>query len=343
MNLQTIYVEGNGMSSVYTCGALQYMQDADLLNKVSNIYCYSFGALIVCCFCCTGRFDTIIEFLQMPFIRKRCRMLEKLVPVAVAFPYFRKLASALLRTCISKFIPESASKLSDLENLSGKRIHILVCSVNSRTTKVFNSARHGEVDLLDVLLATCAIPFVFDPVTIGTESFYDGGTYSGIPHIRRKIRGESLLISSRKGIALGHGYNCYEQMWTVLLDIQVKRMLNRERQMHHLIMPISSGLRLSSSLEQLKYMFFLGARIACLEMTVHGAKHMEIQGARMKCCDMPIGLVWFPSPVTIAQFELMKSLDSINIKIVHVRVDTCDESCVCGNSSVYWPDKRLKV
>lgn len=73
------------------------------------------------------------------------------------------------RAVIARRLPEHAWPASDLQ--------ITAVNVESGRLEVFN--RNDSVDLVDAVGASCAVPFVWPPVRIGSQVYMDGGTWSG--------------------------------------------------------------------------------------------------------------------------------------------------------------------
>jgi NTE family protein len=69
-----------------------------------------------------------------------------------------------------------AARLSDASWPSRGELRIVAVDVHSGTRTVFDA--RSDVDLVDAVAASCAVPGVWPPVTIGANRYMDGGAYS---------------------------------------------------------------------------------------------------------------------------------------------------------------------
>ena len=333
--IRTLLVEGHAISSVHALGALDYMHSTGMLDDLCDIYCYSFGALIIACYCLTGGFRNVLRDLQTSGVKRACMLLQCMLNAAVAIPGIRTVNSSTLRNALQKLLP-GERKLGDLQR-SGICVHVLVCCADSLTTRIFNSSRHADVDLLDVLMASCALPFVFRPVRIGTEFFIDGGVYSGMSHIRTRGKGsETVLVGSTGTCKLHYGLNCFEQLWTILLAVQKTKLQRRARGIRILNMPLRHSITLRAGPSALKRMYYTGATLASAEFALHA---LNLSTARMKCCGLSAYTAMIPLPATQSDADMMRHLQAAGVSIVHAHhthMTWRRPLCNCCCTSVVW-------
>jgi NTE family protein len=97
----------------------------------------------------------------------------------------RRAGGAVLRAALLARAPSRGLSLSDLH----RRIAALdirfdgrlrvVCVERSRGTRVvFGTPGAPQASIADAVTASCAIPWVFEPVQIGGRSYVDGGVWS---------------------------------------------------------------------------------------------------------------------------------------------------------------------
>ena len=321
------------MSSVHTVGALQYLLETGHLCELKSIYCFSFGALIATVFAVHGNFKQILVEIQKPQIAQSCKLMQSLIGIAVVCPYLRKYINMLLVTVIQALLPEGVMTLRHLQDASGKRIHVLVCKQGAFVNRVFDSLRHPHVMLKDLLVATCAIPFIFEPVMIDGEPYVDGIVFSGFPHITIKQPRNCLLIGCQTA-RLHYGINIFQQLWNQLLSVQTQRMLDRTKTIMHFRMPSLSSVSLYVSDAQLEQMYLLGALIASCEVTIH-MKDL-LPSARMACCQVSAACIALEQPCTEEQERYAERAKMCNIRVFQSKQSTGFATCACGSSALKW-------
>ena len=339
MGIRTLCIEGNGLASVHALGALEYMRNGDLLKDLKDIYCFSFGALIAMTYCVHGSFNPLLVHMQSGYIRRRCMRLHAMLKLSVVCPALRHFNNDILRRTIRDILPCDVHKLGDLQRISGIRVHILVCSTDTLTTKVFNSSRHCNLDLVDVLSASCAIPFIFNPVQVCGESFIDGGVYSGMSHIKTQGRGsDTVLIGASSNTALQYGINCFEQLWGVLLKVQKMRFQRRAHGVRIVNIPLMRGVLLYASTATMRRMYENGARIASAEFAL---PLTSLSVAHMRCCGVTAYTVMIPLPATQHHAHLMDVLRKCGVGIVHkheTEMTWAKSICFCGCMRICWSE-----
>lgn len=336
--IRTLCIEGNGLASVHAIGALDFMYRNGTLCNLRHIYCYSFGALIASSFCVHGSFTNLLTDLQTRSLWWKCLRLQALVKIAVLCPRFRQCNNEILRSALSEVLPDNVRTLGDLQKRSGICVHVLVCCSSSLTTRVFSSSKHGDYQLLDILIATCALPFIFEPVNIGGESYIDGGVYSGMSHVRTHGKGcETLLVGRSPTVRFQYGLNCFEQLWSTLLAVERSKMAKRSRGIHMLSMPQCYSVMLHAQTSRLERMYYVGASIACAELVLH--KIAGIRTARMRCCGMTAYAALIELPASKEHTEIIGTLRAGHITVLHTEQSDITWQrpfCHCGLTSVVW-------
>ena len=337
--IRTLCIEGNGLGSVHALGALEYMHKTNMLSDLQDIYCYSFGSLIAVCYCVHGSFNELLGHIQSGRVRRRCIRLHAMLKLSVLCPMIRQLNNSILRDTIADILPANVTTLGDLQRISGIRVHVLVCSTTSLTTKVFNSFKHSDVDLVDVLTASCALPFIFNPVVVNNEAFIDGGVYSGMSHIRTCGKGnETVLIGSSGNTTLQYGTNCFEQLWSVLMQVQRRRLKRRQKGILILSMPLMNGVLLYAGTSTLRRMYMNGAVIASAELAL---RNVKLPVAHMACCGITANTVLIYLPETAEKNEIMKKLKLGGVSVVHekkIQLTWRKAICFCGPNRITWSE-----
>ena len=334
MRIETLCIEGNALSTVHSVGALQYLLETGNLCNLKSIYCFSFGALVATTFAVHNNFKQILVEIQKPQITQACKFMHNCIGIAILCPLFRQYINQSLRTIIKTLLPEGVSTLGDLQRLSGKRIHILVGKSRACITQVFDSTRHSGLSLVDVLVATCAIPFIFDAVEINGEHFMDGILYSGFPHITIKNPRYCLLIGCQSQSQLRYGINVFQQLWNQLLSVQTQRMLSRSKSIMYFRMPCMAGVSIYARPHALERMYLLGALLASCEVHIH--MHPKLPCARMACCNVSAATIALQHPCTEEEQAFADRALKCNINVLPCMSNDGHATCLCGSSALKW-------
>lgn len=153
----------------------------------------SMGAVVAACLAAGLTYDELL--LRMIGIRRR----DVAVPAAdVALGFFGTafLRSAPLKETIARLVP--ARRFEEL------RAPLTVTAVDRANGQLalFGAGGREHTPLVDALLASCALPVYYPPVTIAGREYVDGGLRSVIP---LDVAGQSapdLLVGSYVGPAL---------------------------------------------------------------------------------------------------------------------------------------------
>lgn len=332
--IETLCIEGNGMSTVHSVGALQYLLETGMLCNLKSIYCFSFGALVATIFAVHNNFKQILLEIQKPQIAQACKFMHNAMGGAIVCPWLRQYINQSLCTIIKTLLPEGVTTLGHLQKISGKRIHILVGKSRSCVTQVFDSSRHPHILLVDVLTATCAIPFIFNEVEIDGDMYMDGILYSGFPHITIKNPRNCMLIGCQSQSQLRYGLNVFQQLWNQLLSVQTQRMLSRTKTIWYIRMPCMNGVSIYAKTNVLEKMYLLGALIASCEVHIH--MNPRLPCARMACCKISAATVALQLPCTPQQQMFADHAAKCNINVVSGMNPNGVATCTCGLSALEW-------
>ena len=130
--------------------------------------------------------------------------------------YSRHRLEEVIRNCVSNLtLGEVSNPLMIMaSNISTGEVHVF----KSRYLKDLGEpyVRDGDVPLSDAILASCAAPTYFDPVTVGSSLLADGGLWANNPSIMALTEavskfGRSLEDVHVFSIGTGHSSNLYSQ------------------------------------------------------------------------------------------------------------------------------------
>jgi len=263
-------------------------------------------------------------------MQDQAKSLHSRLALSVLFKFIRQWNTETLRNIIKSLLPPDITTLGDLAKVSRHHVHILAAEVGSFKTKVFSTEKHHSLDLVDVLLASCAVPYIFMNVKIGDKSYMDGQLNCNFSSIQLKGRYEERLeVSSSKPARRFVGWNCYETLWRHAIAVQSKKNQSCKQIMKTPELP---GFMLWVSQSQMQRMFYQGALLAACECSIHREGFL-LPSARMKCCGISAATIAHELPSTPEREILAKHMESFGITVLPAMFEKSKTIfCPCGDS-----------
>lgn len=154
-----LVLSGGGARGVAHLGIIQALEEEGLtFNMVSGA---SAGALVGAFYCAGYRPEEILEIAQRT---------NFLLAIRPAFTWRSLLNIEKGAEELRKYFPED--QFSALE----KPLFVTTTDISKGKIKVYKKGQ-----LIKPILASCAIPVVFDPIRIGTRTLVDGGILDNLP------------------------------------------------------------------------------------------------------------------------------------------------------------------
>lgn len=167
------------------------------LNNLEEISGSSAGGLVAFMYCiCKGNIKTILDYsidLNLKEILKP--NLSNLIKTYGLVSNL-KIQKVLIDTCI-KFTGKNDFTFKELYEWFPIKIHLPAYCVDTMETKYFSVNDTPDVSVLQILNATIAIPFLFQPIKIDNYRFVDGSfaeEIPGLPFINYKDPKEIIAL-----------------------------------------------------------------------------------------------------------------------------------------------------
>jgi hypothetical protein len=170
-----LFIEGHGIRTVALLGAIQWMQQTGRMTGVQSITCYSFGSIIGAAIALRRQPREVVERVVRSSIAQTTRIGAIM---CTAMSSRRARMSASLRAELSAIVP-AGTTLASLKRDTGIDLRILVVALGTGRCVTLDAANSPDVAVVDAILASCAIPSLFDPVRIGPTRYVDGGALGG--------------------------------------------------------------------------------------------------------------------------------------------------------------------
>ena len=192
-----IVLSGGGARGAAHIGVLKALNDNGIFpDVVSGV---SSGSVVAALYCAGYSPDEILKLTHQSAFLKVFKL---------RFFHTAKLEQIYLRDFLANHLSTS--------NFSSLKIPLHVCISNINTGK-FEIVSQGN-NLIEVLLASCALPLIYNSVTINNNKYVDGGLLNNLPvepllYSVRKIIGVNLCPHEFRGNIVGWrdiGLRCFQ-------------------------------------------------------------------------------------------------------------------------------------
>lgn len=185
MSFEHLVISGGGPNILQSIGILQKYADANLLDitKVKSIYATSSGAVLGAMLCLNFEWDILINYLVgRPWNVLFFINFEKIYNSYKTNGLFGKeeIIQVFKPLLKSKDIPLNIN-LRDLFLLCNIELHVFTIEVNNIDIVDISHIDYPDLELIDALLMTSSIPFLFNPCFSNNNCFMDGGLLINYP------------------------------------------------------------------------------------------------------------------------------------------------------------------
>lgn len=189
-SIKHIVIGSGGLQGLSIIGALKKISDKlKLKNKsfirgfynLESITCSSIGSVIGFLLC----LDYTIDEIMILVLNIKWNKTIKPIGITNIISKFGLVNLDLLRNesvliLYSKFNKNNVT-LKELFNVTGINLNITATCLNTNKLVIFNHIHYPDVNIIDVMFASCAIPLLFEPVTINNLIYVDGAMFSPLP------------------------------------------------------------------------------------------------------------------------------------------------------------------
>ena len=170
-----VSLSGGGPNGAYMLGALNVLQQKNILSDVHTYVGSSVGSLIAAICIADKNFDTISTLLQTIET-------EKILSIDVDdfLTKFGMISSDKLKTFISVFI-EYDTTFKEMYIKYGKKLVVCVTCLNTFSEEYFSVDTQPDMCVGDAIRMSCSIPLIFDYVEHDKKFYVDGGLTQSIP------------------------------------------------------------------------------------------------------------------------------------------------------------------
>lgn len=191
-----LVLAGGGTKGAYQAGVMQALWDLDLINNITAVSGVSIGTLNSLMLCMKKRDLIDISWKSLTYQKivtksegfKLADIGEIIKLIATGHKpdeIAENVDLSALGLISQKGIRDYIEEFVDMPTLKSTNIDIYSCAynINDGHPEYFKLNDYNEEEIIDISIASCAVPFIFTPVTFKGKQYADGGInnplYSG--------------------------------------------------------------------------------------------------------------------------------------------------------------------
>lgn len=181
-----LILSGGGIQGLSYIGVYRYLKQFKLFESVRHIVGCSIGAIFAYLFALDFSVEElekiVLSFIQDPIYTDFD--LEGLLTLYENKGLYtaERFKNILIDVFERKYNRRVTSiSFQEFSKLTGKNIYISAVKLSSLTPIIFSNIDTAEIDVFTAVLASMAIPFLFQPIIINDEYYIDGGVINSLP------------------------------------------------------------------------------------------------------------------------------------------------------------------
>lgn len=184
-NIKHLVISGGGPNMFQSIAAIQYLQENNIIdiNTIESIYGSSAGSIVGVFICLKYDWETLNDYLIG-------RPWHELYHLKISH-FFNAYKNRGLYTRVifekafkplfdAKDIPMTIT-LKEFYDYSKIELHFFTFEVNEFVTENISYLTHPELQLIDAIIMSSAIPVLFTPIINENKCYIDGGMFANYP------------------------------------------------------------------------------------------------------------------------------------------------------------------
>lgn len=179
---QTLVLSGNSTNSVVSLGALQYLHEKHVLDRITTYVATSSGSIIAVMLS--------IGYSPLDILSYLC--VEHVYDTMPSFNITNILISgksvldfAPIKACVESMITEKLGYVPTLQELTkhtkGKKLIFTVYNLNDHLKEYVSPDTHPNLKVSDAVHMSCNFPLIFNPYMYADIYYIDGGVADNFP------------------------------------------------------------------------------------------------------------------------------------------------------------------
>jgi predicted acylesterase/phospholipase RssA len=185
MTIKHIVISGGGPTGVIALGALQHLEKQQFWNieNIESIYCTSAGSLLGVLVALKFDWDSINDYIiKRPWHEAfQIRVSQIFEAYHKKGLFDEKLFDVFFKPFFNSRDISMKMTMREFYEYTKIDFHIFTLEMNRFEIVDISYKTHPELELLNAIHMTSAIPMIFSPCCIGDDCFVDGGMISNYP------------------------------------------------------------------------------------------------------------------------------------------------------------------
>ena len=185
MTIKNIVLSSGAYKGFYTIGVIKHLLNKDYfkISNIENIYGVSVGSIIGVLFCLKLDWNDIVEYtINRPWNKEINFTTQMLLDMFAnkgyfGIDFFNNIFSGLLHNAK---LPKTLT-FKELFEYSNINLNIYTVNINEYKLEVLNHKTTPDLQVMQGLHMSCAIPFIFQPVFYNNCIYGDGGIINPYP------------------------------------------------------------------------------------------------------------------------------------------------------------------
>lgn len=185
MTIKNIVLSSGAYKGFYTVGVIKHLLNEKFfsIDNIENIYGSSVGSIIGVLLCLKLDWNDIVEYtINRPWEKNINFSTQMLLDTFINKGYFNRdffsnIFSGLLHNAK---LPKTLT-FKELYEYSKINLNIYTVNISDYKLEVLNHNTTPELEIIQALHMSCAIPFIFQPVFYNNKIYGDGGLINPFP------------------------------------------------------------------------------------------------------------------------------------------------------------------
>ena len=186
-----LIIGGGSYKGLIFLGVMHYLRKSNKLNNINNFYGCSIGAVIGVFILMKVEPEEIYKELMNISFSQYVKM-----DVNLLLNEFTLVGSNFFNFWRSIFVKYTSEDITiaEFNEKYNCKVNISSTCINTRQSIIFNEVDYPEVKILDAIIASCSIPFVFPPYKIDELYYVDGECKCYYDKFNEHIDDETIII-----------------------------------------------------------------------------------------------------------------------------------------------------
>ena len=179
--MHNLILSGGGVRGLCHLGAIKALEEYNLLKDIKNYAGTSIGSIIAFLLSIGFTYtDLMLIFLNID--------VNKFYDVSDIFDFFDKYGlfsynptERCIKLLLSMKLPQKNITFTELYKSTNKTLNIVSVNVSTGKETVFNYINTPNVNVIDAIIASCSIPFLFPPKKINGHYYVDAFIVNNFP------------------------------------------------------------------------------------------------------------------------------------------------------------------